>query len=778
MKIIQTLKKNEWIENSSYIAQIWNEIFNFYNTNNNFEVLTEDKDFCDGLIKLFKFIHVEFKLQENDAFLYPTYYLLYFMEILMKSRKFQDVCIDNKLIEFLLENYLNNQNFPDQCFLENSVELSFGPILNFQKYKIYEMFLYCLDCLLVRNINYTNFTFINELNHKIFNIKRLTNYDPVQYNFILRFLNIQLHFFNEKTIHKWKIEKSIFCYIFSFLKQYLTLPADEQFRYDIKIQLTLAVLRNYTNLSQNLNELLERKTMFLDFLLNFNFQFYDLIVDCILSFIYSRDFLPENQPFLDKFRSITKTLDEKHGNKLRKIIHYCNETINLKKRRIFSSSIEKKHSISYKSKLIWKEKHLNVSMFFFKGNKVIEKNAQNISCFLNWDKQMWKSSYHQFSTAFNDILQEFENSSFSFTYFENVEFGKNISKIFNKLHTLFFTTEGFSDFQEMFNNLYHFIDFVIFLTDYFEILNHELINENSLSLIIKQILKSNFFKFDKLFEKLPENDTWFSDGHRIDILKDYLLIVVNNIKFSSTSFHFELEDLHEEFKHFLKSFKKYLDEKRLYPDNSDPVKVEETCQSLSVICFIAEVWLLEPKNSDELESNLNLKLNFSSFEFLCKTLLTNLQIKHYDLNFTIENDELLKIFIGLSKNFSNLTYFKHIFKNIFTFFNDEWEENIQISAAQLIYCLISNEDIKNSLLNDKKLLYILLTPSNINSKKTKHLKQNIFYKLNLGILNDNCQIVINSYHSINSELRENIIEIIENTIQASNLLLIDSRRKF
>lgn len=326
LKMIQTLDKIEWIDNSNYIAKQWMNIFRISNENNFIKLIDEDKDFCENFFKFFTLIHEKFRLNEKSDFLYPSYFLFYLMETMMKSYTFKYFCTENNFMDYIIKNYLNNINFPNECFLNNEEYFNYGLLFNFNKNEIYEMFLYCVEILLLQKDNYENLQFLENINQKINYLIKLNNFDL--HVFILRFLIINICYFNHRNVHELKIDKSIFQYIFSFIHHYLNSSNDQQIQMNYEINMTIAFFRNFFYLNPNLHESIDNeKSVFLDLFKNCSQEKHAFIIECILYIFYSNNYSIDNQLFANKFKRIILRVEEKNQCNLGKIIHKANEKI-------------------------------------------------------------------------------------------------------------------------------------------------------------------------------------------------------------------------------------------------------------------------------------------------------------------------------------------------------------------------------------------------------------------------------------------------------------------
>lgn len=363
-------------------------------------------------------------------------------------------------------------------------------------------------------------------------------------------------------------------------------------------------------------------------------------------------------------------------------------------------------------------------------------------------------------------------NSCSISYFDDIEFAKNLSTIYMNFHQIFFHDE-YNSFQEICIHLYHLNYIVMFLTDFFKSFTINFVTKNLSEFFINKILDGKFFKFKNLLQNLSARGTIYHGDKVISLLKEYLFILMNILQLHSLVY----KKLQKKCKIFFIEFYDFLKTQEFDYNDIESTYMANECNTLSIMCLTSNLWLLNSMNENEQMFVLDLDNHVKEFNSYYNILLWNLEICQCSEGMTLKNEELLKIFIllsGLSKNFR---YLKKIFPFIFEYLKIEWKENIRNLAYQLIFCLISCDDKKDMLTEDENQLSKLLECYKENSTEMEHLRKIILNKLNNKKYENSVQIILNVHYTINNDIIENVIRIIEENINSSNILMINSNCK-
>lgn len=326
---------------------------------------------------------------------------------------------------------------------------------------------------------------------------------------------------------------------------------------------------------------------------------------------------------------------------------------------------------------------------------------------------------------------------------------------------------------------YKLISISIFTTNYSEIISHEFIYGNTLKFIIEFILNSNYFKFNKLSNKINHGNSYFYYEKKSHLLECYLILILNILKHSFSSFYYKLDKIKYKFQEYMINLFQFLKQSNSLINNDinfydHQFLIESSSRAMFNIfmtCrYLFEMNVIRDKSFFHLD-----KINF---KFLNQSLQSKFLDNKEFVSCYFSNNELLELFILLTKNQLNNNLLGQILPTIFQYSQSKWRERIQIFAYQLIFCLLSDNQTKENLRNNKKLMKQLYFIQNRNIPlEIKYLRQNIYYKMKNRKLRNDYQIVISCHHSIDKEILQNIINIIENKTKTKNFLILNSKSK-
>lgn len=329
MKSIQTLDKNEWLDNSDFISEYARIIVG--NSHENFsDNINYDskfiKEFWSGFNELFKLIFKKYVYDENLNFLYPICIFLVLMETFVNSSEFLKLSSSkNRIGEFLIDEYLLNENFFTNSFLQNEqLVISFGEF-TFEKIDIFDSLFRILEHFF-RFSNYGNKFLIKKINENINNLKKNLEWNSLKHRVFLHLSILVININEDEKRKEEPLEKSSLDFILSFLKYFSSLPQNERLALNHDLYLSLFVFRDISCDSIYLNYLLQVKNDIIQFLSLFNSDFHETIVDCIFYFIDNVEYEKENYEFFSNIQKLDPSkFSDKLQIKIKQIIHVSNE---------------------------------------------------------------------------------------------------------------------------------------------------------------------------------------------------------------------------------------------------------------------------------------------------------------------------------------------------------------------------------------------------------------------------------------------------------------------
>lgn len=416
-------------------------------------------------------------------------------------------------------------------------------------------------------------------------------------------------------------------------------------------------------------------------------------------------------------------------------------------------------------------------MFFFSEGKILTNvHILDIQEFLTWTKEDWCNNYDRISSFKRDLLEHLENCHFSFDPKSQNQFFHLFFQLFKRFSQMFIVDEE--------DNNTTFIDPLLDLTGaLINLLNNskfaakKFLHDKHFEWFILNILKNSKFSVANCFTKLNDiSNIWFFEDRKV-FIEMFLTVLLNTLRLNDSNI---LEEANRYFlTDYLMDYQQKLERKF---SNLSLIKdkkiLEKPIFSFKIICFLINMHLL---NSDD---DRSLLLKAEQSQFFLDNLKDNLEGRRTvskDTNI-IQNQELLCYFICFTRNPGNMKFLYQAIPYILQFLQNKWTTNIQIFAAQFLFCLLSDEMCKKLLRNNENFLQFLKTKSTKNScQDIEYLKENILCEINSQedvqsnqkFLTEKSLMVFSS-HADDKKTSLQIMSFLKKTFQFKNILQMDS----
>lgn len=371
MKLFQTLDLTEWSDNKEYIFDDF--VLNFILTDNLNEEefskkMLKNKNFTNGFLRLFKKSFRRFINDENIE-KYPVFFFyLIILEGLLNCKHFQDLCLENRMIEFFFSYIIFHENFPVSCLIDDNIEIPiFVYSLTVKRYMIYSYSLSLIYTLILRKGTLFNNQIKNEILKKLPELSE-NLWNGIVYEIFAKMLVILFYTGKDFREKRNLLTLDLLTMVFNKLDEFQQQTFNDQLENSYSIDTSFYIFKLLFEYQIHIGELISKRNEFLKFLEMFHSDFTETILEIIINLINTRFYyknIPENDEFYFKLKKLNiNHFQKNHHLTVNKIICMIHD-ISIKKYKDILYNLANRGLPRKSGKVNIYINYINISNLFF-----------------------------------------------------------------------------------------------------------------------------------------------------------------------------------------------------------------------------------------------------------------------------------------------------------------------------------------------------------------------------------------------------------------------------